>query len=40
MAPMLLLRAVREVGDAAGIEEPARMTQRRWDAARDRHELA
>ena len=37
--PMLLLRAVREVADRAGVEEPERITQRAWDAARDSHEL-
>lgn len=36
---MLLLRAVREVAEDAGVEDPERITQRAWDAAREGHEL-
>lgn len=34
---MLLLRVVREVAESAGLEEPASISQRRWETARDAH---
>jgi hypothetical protein len=34
---MLLLRAVREVAESGDGEEPATISQRRWEVARDRH---